>query len=71
MSYCAMENTYGDLADCVGILEEAMDDRKPLSESELRFARMLRDEAQQFVATLEMYEEEQLDGPEDDAGEEA
>ena len=40
MSYCRFENTYSDLADCVGALEN-MSDIEELSESEKRNARGL------------------------------
>ncbi len=58
MSYVAMENTYSDLADCVGILDQHVEDMTTLSESEAKFAQMLREECKKFIEALEMYDEE-------------
>ena len=45
MSYCRFENTYSDLADCVGALEE----RDELSERELIYADLMYDMCVDYI----------------------
>ena len=53
MSYCRFENTYSDLADCVGALEEC----KELSNSERKYAKWLRDMCEEYISAYnEMFE---------------
>lgn len=55
MSYCRFENTYSDLADCVGALKEC----EELSNSERKYAKWMRDMCEEYISAYnEMFEEE-------------
>lgn len=55
MSYCRFENTYSDLADCVGSLKEC----EELSNSERKYAKWMRDMCEEYISAYnEMFEEE-------------
>jgi RNA polymerase sigma factor (sigma-70 family) len=41
MSYCAFENTYGDLNQCIALMWEEVEDGIELSQSEWEYAQML------------------------------
>ena len=41
MSYCAFENTYGDLNQCIALMLEEVDGDYELSQSEWEYAQML------------------------------
>jgi hypothetical protein len=41
MSYCAFENTYGDLNQCIALMREEVDGGYELSQSEWEYAQML------------------------------
>ena len=41
MSYCAFENTYGDLNQCIALMWEEVDGGYELSQSEWEYAQML------------------------------
>lgn len=54
MSYCRFENTYSDLADCVGALEDC----EELSNSERIYAKLMRDMCEEYISAYnEMFEE--------------
>lgn len=55
MSYCRFENTYRDLTDCVGALE----DGEKLSASEKRYAKRMRDLCEEYI---ELFNEPSPDG---------
>ena len=48
MSYCRFENTIGDLRDCV----EAIEEGKPLSEREARFAKKMVQVCKDYLAAV-------------------
>ena len=53
MSYCRFENTYSDLAGCVGALEEC----EELSNSERKYAKWMRDMCEEYISAYnEMFE---------------
>ena len=45
MSYCRFENTFGDLSECVGALEE----REELSNSEQIYAKLMREMCEEYI----------------------
>lgn len=53
MSYCRFENTYSDLADCVGALECG----DKLSDREKRFAKYMRDLCEEYIELFDEIEE--------------
>ena len=56
MSYCAFENTYYALNQCIALMQEEVDDGFKLSQSEWEYAKMLVSKLEKlkgFVATAD------------------
>lgn len=56
MSYCRFENTYSNLADCVGSLEDC----EEMSNLEHRYASLMREMCERYIKAYDSIFEEEL-----------
>lgn len=58
MSYCAFENTYGNLNHCIALMQEQIDDDDfNLSQSEWEYAKMLVSKLEKLKGFVEKADE--------------
>ena len=52
MSYCAFQNTLSDLKQCVGLLEDELDDGYMISDEEFAAAQHMAEEIEKYKSLL-------------------
>jgi len=69
MSYCRFENTYRDYTDCVEVIQESIGEEdterypEPISEEEMRYAKLLIRDSLELVLGMASTAGIQLDDP--------